>query len=211
VTSPSYIVGLFVAAEAMGACGGKVVIDDDSTSTGASTTTGSTTGAGVGGAVIGTTSATTSATVGAGGSSATCGEGVIDLDVGGVPVELLSGCDGTPGGSSTAPSGVELLIPGGVELGLEGCASSVQNPSVRVGISNAKGPGTYTGGAVNYTDGDGGVWMGIAPGFQATIDQLGPVGGHIVGSLQATIAQGGVEQPMQGTFSVCRVPDFAAP
>jgi hypothetical protein len=33
----------------------------------------------------------------------------------------------------------------------------------------------------------------------------------VVGSFQATIAQGGVEQPMQGKFSICRAPDLVAP
>jgi hypothetical protein len=207
----------------LSACGGNVVIDSASagtgthgstTSVGTSSASGGVGGApsasgGVGGGVLTTTSASTSATVGAGGSSASCGGWYFELTVDNAVMPLSSSCsaDMPPVPLPFAQVWESGPAPGYEGLFIDGCATpSAQSLGIIVSVDSAAGPGTYLATVVYHDP-----WNGLVSGFQATIDQFGPVGSLIVGSFQGTLVDGSVVvHSVYGKFSLCRAPDQGA-
>jgi hypothetical protein len=210
----------------LAACDGNVVVDGSSGSTsgaGGSTTTGAggavgtSVGAGtsfgptgVGGSQTVTTVASTGA--GAGGStSANCSSADTFFQVvsRSVVSTLTVSCAGFDGSNPPlpVPFGQETL--GGVSsnpgtLTIEGCENAGNNsPGIVVSASGAFTPGTYMVSGATY------ILMPPAnPGSGTlTLDEVGPVGGLVVGSF----VLGASPTQVVGKFSVCRAHDIDVP
>jgi hypothetical protein len=102
--------------------------------------------------------------------------------------------------------------PGSYGTVLRGCtASAPMAQELDIAVMNASGPGQYTAGSVGYTDEMGKTWNSTVS-MTVTISSFGPVGGSIDGTLAIIVSQGGnAAHSLDGTFHVCRVPDFLAP
>jgi hypothetical protein len=128
-------------------------------------------------------------------------------------VLLASACANGPI-QSTGPTGFILSGgPGGTAgslLVIDGCASRAPGAqAVYLKTQDVTGPGSYTSGAAAYADGMGNQWSG-GQGFFLAVDQLGPVGSSISGKFGATVTGSGAPRMVQGTFTVCRLPDERA-
>lgn len=219
------------------ACGGKVVIDSASgagtgaggsaaSAAGGAATTGIggassvTTGVGgaasvgAGGGVVGTgISASASATVGAGGSSAACPAGNFGLAVDGAVVSLDFSC---LAGGPPVPVPFMQVSAGGPPPGyegivIEGCATpDMVSQGITFTTDNVYGPGTFTSGALTYTDASGMSYTAVT-GFEWIIYEFAPVGSLVVGSFEGMVTNGNVTHDVQGKYAVCRLPDEDLP
>ena len=105
------------------------------------------------------------------------------------------------------------VAPGINEFDFLGCASaSASSAGVRFSAQNAWAPGTFTKGALSYTDASGGAWSNTADPYEVVITKLDMPGGVIEGKLSAmVIGPDDTKLPLKGTFHVCRVSDLNAP
>jgi hypothetical protein len=187
-----------------------------SASTGSASTGSASTGSASTGSASTGSASTGSASTGSGGGGA-C-SGYIDV-VGpnGVPQHFATACDGAWGANETTTA-LGYHFSGGVFPGLNqfdflGCASAAaKSPGVHFSAQNAAGPGTYSEGAVSYTDANGGAWSNTTDPYKVVITKLDMPGGVIEGSFSAmVIGPGDTKLPLKGTFQVCRVSDLNAP
>ena len=182
-------------------------------STGTASTGTASTGSdstGVGGASTGTASTST-------GSSGVC-SGYVDVKAPtGAQQHFASACEGAWGiNETTTALGYQLsggAPPGLNELDIQGCTSANAGSSgVQFSAQNASVPGTFTLGAISYTDTNGGTWVTTTDPYQVIITKLDMPGGVIEGSFSATvIGPMDTKLPISGTFHVCRVSDLNAP
>ncbi len=186
-----------------------------STSTGGGSNSTGNGGASTGSASTGSAS-TGSASTGTGGSGA-C-SGYIDVTgPTGAQHHFATACGGAWGSNETMTA-LGYHFSGGVAPGINefdflGCASaSASSAGVRFSAQNAWAPGTFTKGALSYTDASGGAWSNTADPYEVVITKLDMPGGVIEGKLSAmVIGPDDTKLPLKGTFHVCRVSDLNAP
>jgi hypothetical protein len=184
--------------------------------TAGSTTTGSTaTGS------TGSDSTATSST-GSGGTSSSTGGGAcagyIDMsEAGGDKLHFASICAGYWGSSETMTAvGYHFAggaAPGADEIDINGCAGTAAGSAgVTLQTPKVAAPGTFTDGAITYTDGNGVVWSTMADAYQIVITKLDAPGGVIEGTFTGTVSGvGTAKKSLTGAFHVCRVADENAP
>ncbi len=187
-------------------------------STGSASTGSASTGSdstGVGGASTGSAS-TGSASTSTGGSGA-C-SGYVDVKAPtGAQQHFASACEGAWGiNETTTALGYHLsggASPGLDELDIQGCTSAnAGSAGVQFSAMSAAAPGTFSTGAIGYTDNNGGKWVTTTDPYQVIITKLDMPGGVIEGSFSATvIGPNDTKLPISGTFHVCRVADLNAP
>ncbi|MEO5727855.1 MAG: hypothetical protein ABI134_08100 [Byssovorax sp.] len=130
---------------------------------------------------------------------------------------FATACEGAWGSNETMTAlGYHFsggAAPGINELDFLGCANaSATSAGVRFSAQNAGAPGTFTAGAVSYTDANGALWSNTADPYEVVITKLDMPGGVIEGKLSAmVIGPGDTKLPLKGTFHVCRVSDLNAP
>lgn len=172
----------------LAACGGKVVVDAAPGGAGGTGGAGPAEGGG-----------------GSGGTSSICGGWYFNLVVDGVASSLTSSCSYA---SPMAATPYGFVSPTGA-LYLQACASHSESSQGVSGFTDTEGgvtgPGTYQGGAFEYTGTDHMSSSDASGTLRVTISQLGPVGGLIDGSLQMSVLEGGATHNVQGTFALCRV------
>ncbi len=187
------------------ACGGKAVIDGEPGAGGSGAFGGAGPG-GMGGSGL----------EGGGGSGASTACGFV-----GTPGISVSG-DGDPQFYTAAGPDPEFALPygrllvgegGSVRLTLKGCASNgATNNCIDLDAPGVAMPGASTSNArVEYTGPQGIVFIGDEG--EVELDYFGPVGDFIAGVYAAEVrASGGAnERFLEGSFTVCRVPDVFLP
>ena len=187
-----------------------------SASTGSASTGSASTGSASTGSASTGSASTGSASTGTGGSGA-C-SGYIDVTgPTGAQHHFATACGGAWGSNETMTA-LGYHFSGGVAPGINefdflGCASaSASSAGVRFSAQNAWAPGTFTKGALSYTDASGGAWSNTADPYEVVITKLDMPGGVIEGKLSAmVIGPDDTKLPLKGTFHVCRVSDLNAP
>jgi hypothetical protein len=137
----------------------------------------------------------------------------------GAPEELPSSCAGTWGASSPEADGYYYAggPPGAPHgLAIEGCASAMaKSVGVQFAATNGDGPGTYSMGTIQYTDGNGSTWGVSGDSFTLIVTQgpsFGTPGGAFDGTFTANVSHGGnAAHMLSGSFHVCHVHDLLAP
>ncbi len=200
------------------ACGGNVVVDPASMTTGAgaATTTTSTIGVGAGTTTTSTTGAggastttTTTTTVGAGGGPTCVGFMAVLLDGAGLP-PFSSSCSmgGEPPPPLSTPLGEVLGSGSSASTFIDGCASEAPQAQGVFMAFEGEGAGTYQPPKAFYVDPSGATCGADSTATMLTIDTFGPVGGMITGFFTMAVFDNVMgEHKVEGKFSVCRVPD----
>jgi hypothetical protein len=232
---PSLLVAPLVAG-----CGGNVVADGSSTSTGAggatSTTssfstsssfgtsgTSGTTGTGFGSTSTGTGfgSTTSASSSSSSGTTGACVGSSIQVspDNGG-ELDLGSNC-----ASSYDPPGLTTPLgylfaggpaPGTEGLAILGCSSEASNAQgLRLFITGAAGAGNYGTGTAQYVDATGETWSSASGDmFGVLVIDFGAVGQAMDGKFAVTVQSQGpaiILHTLVGSFHVCRVMDQDVP